>query len=293
MTKRGIKSAKTGQAEERLLAYLGVGVRGHALSEEEAKQLRAGIQTAELSDALWSLGARLFAEDLHHACQARLPDYVRLEASGRDAGAAYPRVLQHLAECVRCAEARDALLQTASATPSGARLPLARATAPSEPGVWERVAAAREGALRLFTEIGVTVRRGLASFNELPNPLSPAIVALPAMRGARNKFSDAGTRVQVLPLVSPDHDVAISLTIGPVSDDHASLIVQVMRSAVEQPLAGVRVTLRDEARRLLASERTQADGRTVFPRIGPGRYVVEVKQADHIWEVPVAFTWQD
>jgi hypothetical protein len=291
MAKRVAKRTKTNRAEsaeERLFAYLG----DPALSDEELGRLRGQIEPAQLSGALWSMGKQLFAEELHHACQARLPEYVRLEASGQDAEVMYPRVKAHLAECERCSKAYDALAQAASMPLAPVPSSVTRAPSPDEPSIWERVTAGK-GVLRLFTEIRIRVRRGLASFGELPSPLAPAHIALPAMRGARDKPDGAETRAHVLPLVSAEHDIAISLTIGPVSDGRASLTVQVMRSSSGQPLAGVRVALRDEARRLLASERTQADGRTTFSHIGSGRYMIEVKQAGSAWELPLAFTWQD
>lgn len=288
MDKRVAKRAKSRQAEsesanasaeDRLFAYLG----DPALSDEELGRLRAQIEPTRLSDALWAMGQQLFAEELHQVCLARLPEYVRLDASGQDAGAVHPRVKAHLAECERCAKVYRDLVQETS-TP--------RAPAPDELPIWERVTAG-EVALRLFTEIRILVQRGLAAFGELPSPLAPARIALPAMRGARDRPDGVEMQAHVLPLVSSEHDIAISLTIGPVSGDRASLTVQVMRHSSGQPLAGVRVALRDEARRLLVSERTQTDGRTTFSHIGSGRYMIEVKQVGKAWELPLAFTWQD
>jgi hypothetical protein len=282
MAKRVAKRSKMEPGEERLFAYLG----DPLLSGEELQQLRAQIGSAQLSDALWSFGRQLFAEELHRACQSRLPDYALLQISGQDAAVTHPRVKAHLDECERCSQALEDLLPAARTAP-------ALEPSPSAPPIWERVAAAGERVLRLFTEVRIQMQRGQAAFGELPSPLAPARIALPAMRGARGKPGEAQTRAQMLPLVSAEHDLAINLMIGPVSDGRASLTVQITRSSAGQPLAGVRVALRDEARRLLASERTQADGRTTFSHIGSGRYLIEVKQAGNAWELPLTFTWQD
>jgi hypothetical protein len=54
----------------------------------------------------------------------------------------------------------------------------------------------------------------------------------------------------------------------------------------------VRVTIRDQQGSILVSEKTNADGRVTFPRLGSGNYVIEVRHAGKAWELPIAFTWQ-
>lgn len=253
------------------------------LSAEEEQWLQEQLRSEGLRDGLWALGAAVFSEKLHQACEALLPDYVHLEALGQDAAAEYPRVKAHLDHCARCMKAYEELYAMVSVAYADDALDWSL--------VWETVAAeGRQVVARLFTEIRVLVAQGMASFGELPAPLAPAWATVPITRG---EADSSQKRAQTLPLNSPEHDLSIGLTIGPISDDLASLAVQVTRASSKQPLDRVRVTVLDqEERRILLSSLTHK-GQVTFSRLRSGAYVIEIRHAGKALELPMTFTWQE
>jgi len=273
------------------------------LSAEERQWLVVVFNSPALEGGLGALGIALFPEQLHQACEAVLPHYARLAALGEDAASRYPHLKRHLDACSRCAQTYAELYRMMSATyadevpaaPSPPQFDLSFLRPPrAMPAadwsqVWESVAEVGGQAARLFTEIRVLVTRELASFATPPGPLAPVWVTVPATRGERGV---AEIRAQVLPLASPEHDLAIARTVGPVSGNQASLSVQVSQSSSQQPMNRVRVTLRDRERHILTSELTPPDGQVTFSHVGPGSYLIEVRHAGKSWELPMTFTWQ-
>ena len=277
---------------DRLLRYL---------SQPELADAEAQWGSEALADNLWKLGEAVFPEALCRACEMVLPDYVYLQVMGKDADSTYPRVRLHLDRCARCAEAHAELARMSAAAyadqlpvaPFSPRFDLAFLSSSTQQAdaiqLWQEIELLGKRVARLFAEIQVSVRAGMASFGRLPAPLAPAWITLPAMRDVTPVPEQ---QAQILPLAAPEHDLSIGLTVGPVAGDQASLSIQITRLSSQQPLARVRVTIRDPLRRILVSEKTRADGRVTFPRVGSGSYVIEVIHAGKALELPMTFTWQ-
>jgi hypothetical protein len=93
----------------------------------------------------------------------------------------------------------------------------------------------------------------------------------------------------LLSVPTNEADVVLGLIIGPVAQQDTTLGVQVTTASDGQPLERVRVTVRDQERRLLASELTAETGRVFFDHIGPGSYLIQIRYQERIWELPLAF----
>jgi hypothetical protein len=159
---------------------------------------------------------------------------------------------------------------------------------PAQPSFWETVESAGRSVLRLFTEIPVLTGPEGATFGRLPDKLSPVALALPAARD-KDRTTRARELPQTLPLPSPEHDLALSLNVGPVSGDKATLSVQVHRLSSGQPLSRVRVTIQDLQGQALESDLTPENGTVIFQSIEPGRYRIEVRYRGQVLELPIAF----
>lgn len=230
-------------------------------------------------------------------CQDVLYVYIGTELDGEDPAAIFPAARLHLGECDACQQEYEELKALLLMERRGefAQPPVEPAfdfsfleAAPRRPSIWETVESAGQEITRLFTEVRVLISRERASFAQLPGSLSPAWAAAPALREKA-----ARPETQTLPLPAPEHDISLSLTVGPVSGDETAFSVQVTQISSGQPLSRARVTVRDEQRRLLISELTHADGRVTFPHIGSGSYLVEVKHQSKVWELPMTFTLAD
>lgn len=273
-------------------------------SPQEEQWLREQLSSKELQDGLWALGHAVFPEQLCLACREALPYYVHFKVSGENAEAEYPRVKAHLDLCPRCSGEYEELYQMVSAAyadevpvaPSYPVFDFSFLPQPVEtPGldwdqIWEDIMSAGQQVAHLFTEIRVLIGREAAYFGRLPRPLTPKLVAVPV---AREKATEAEKPAQSLPLPSPEHDLSLSLTVGPVSEDKAALGVRVTQISSGQPLKRARVTVRDEDRRVLISELTHEDGRVIFPHLGSGDYLVEVKHQGRVWELPMTFALEE
>jgi len=233
------------------------------------------------------------------SCQDVLYAYVDAELDGEDAAAIFPAVRPHLDQCRGCAQEYGGLkvLLLMERQRAFDQPPVEPTfdfsfleTPPRRRSIWEAVESAGRQVARLFTDVRVHVGREWASFDPLPRPLMPKLVAVPVVR---EEVTEAKRQAQALPLPSPEHDLSLSLTVGPVSGDEAALGVQVTRISSGRPLSRARVTVRDEQRRVLISELTHEDGRVTFPRIGSGSYLVEVKHQGRLWELPVTFELEE
>jgi len=230
-------------------------------------------------------------------CQDVLYAYIGTELDGEDPTPIFPAVRPRLNECDVCRQEYEELKALLLMERRGefAQPPVEPAfdfsfleAAPRRPSIWQTIESAGQQVTRLFTELRVLIGREQVSFAQLPGSLSLAWAAVPAFRekGARPE-------TQTLPLPAPEHDISLSLTVGPVSGDETAFSVQVTQTSSGQPLSRARVTVRDEQRRLLISDLTREDGRVTFPHIGSGSYLVEVKHQGRVWELPMTFTLEE
>lgn len=273
-------------------------------SAKEENWVREQLNSAALQDALWALGRAVFLEQSCRVCAAVLAHHVHLKVVGDDADAEYPQVRKHLDFCPSCSAAYEELYQMVSAV-YAAEVPVAcsypdfdlsflpepvRASGLDTPRIWEDIISAGQQVSRLSSVIRVVIYREMACFGQLFSPLSPTWVALPVTRDGAPATKEAA---QALPVPCPEHDLSLSLMVGPVSDERATLSVQVATISSQQLLSRVRVTLLDEKHRVLASEMTRGDGRVIFRNMGTGSYSVEIKHRDKTWELPLAFDLEE
>jgi hypothetical protein len=67
----------------------------------------------------------------------------------------------------------------------------------------------------------------------------------------------------------------------------AAVMVKLLALPSEQPLAAVRVTLRNAQHQLLMGLVTGPDGSAVFEQLPLGRYFVQVRYEQNTWEIPL------
>lgn len=162
-------------------------------------------------------------------------------------------------------------------------------TSPQEspfPGkaIWRTIETAGQQVVRLFTEVRVLMAGTGASFDRLPDLLTPTVNPLPAGR------AQPPTAVtHTLPLPSPEHNLALNLKIGPVAGDKATLSIQVKQFSSQQPVSRARVTLQSSLGQTLESDLTLEDGTVTFQYIEPGSYLVQIKLGDQVLELPITF----
>jgi hypothetical protein len=144
----------------------------------------------------------------------------------------------------------------------------------------------------LIAEIPVRFDRRMASFGSLPGLSLPQPVAVPVTR-AQDPDRDKGGRTRVLPVPAPEHDLSLSLRVGPVAGDSVTVGVQVVRASSQQPLSRARVTIQDTEHQALESDLTRENGVVTFHDVAPGRYLIEIKHEGKVFELPITFVREE
>lgn len=280
----------------------------HALQDSfrESPQGRQWLQeqlaSPELQDGLWALAHSVFPESFCPVCVDTLPHYVHLEALGQDAVAAHPRIKAHLDRCPRCRAAYTELLELVSAAyadeipaapayPTFDLPPYSFTSASDEvPGLlwrqlWENSQAASVRIHRLVTEVALSLA---APFERLADPLRPALVSVPApaYRGLEQREEVTET-IQVLNLKYPPANLLIRIGRGPVVAQRTALVIDVLQADPPKPIPATRVALLDERHRLMEQIGTDPAGSVCFEDVNTGRYFVQVRHADDMWEFPL------
>jgi hypothetical protein len=230
------------------------------------------------------------------ACQNRLYAYIEADLDGLDAAARFASVAAHLDSCLDCLEEYHELRALFLADRQGEfKEPpfepifdysfLAHTHAPRL--IWQST---EHKVSRLVAGIRIGIGRELAFFDQLPIIFSAEKMIMPALR---NEVPGFWRQAQTLSLPSDEHDLSISLLIGPVSGDRASLGVLTTHASTGEYVGRARVSIRDSERRILLSELTRESGLVSFPHIGSGEYLLEVRYHSHAWELPVTLTLQD
>lgn len=230
-------------------------------------------------------------------CGSRLHAYVEAELDGQDMGHELPLLKAHLERCPDCSVEyqilRESLLMLREGTlPEPSPYPVfdtsflqAREPSVAPRPIWLTEAVEQE-VRRLFTEISITIGRTAASFGQLAAPLTPQPVPVGAMREERRPEGEEA--LQLLELPDPEANLAIELTVGPVTADKAAVSVEIGQMSPEQPIPRARVTLYDAEHQLLASTLSGDDGTAAFDDMDAGRYFIEIKHAGQVWELPVS-----
>lgn len=251
-------------------------------------------------------------------CRAELPALYHLQAEGAPLDDTLRPVLAHLGGCPDCtaeytaleavlAELAEGSLPELAATPtfdlsfletseatSPTPAPPGRSTLAPQPSLWQRASGTR--AWQLVSDLQVRLRTGgtaagtavAAAFGTLPGTLTP----MPLNGSAAALRTDAPPtgvewHPEVLVLPAPDADISIHLAVGPVIADNAVVMVKLLAVPSTQPIANTHITLRNAQRQLLLGLVTKPDGTAVFEQLPRGRYLIQVRHDNHLWEIPL------
>lgn len=251
-----------------------------------------GEETTEIINAMdWGL------------FRQQLIDYVRIELAGESADQVYPEVAFHIDTSYECSiayynelyrqEANQSIADLQSLDSNKAKQTLSKRIQDVlefsgkmiesiEPmarfSIWE---SSLTSVMQLFTKLTVIINEQKAEFHQLSSLLLVQQFEI-ATRGEKKV-------AQTLALPSPEDNLSIKLTIEPVASHQTTLIVQVTYISSGEPLNRFRVTIRDEANRIVMSELAQVDGNVTFRSIEIGDYLLEIKQQDKIWRLPITF----
>jgi hypothetical protein len=233
---------------------------------------------------------------------------------------------RHIANCPTCAAEYEALAETMTAFVSGKLPELAEpfvfdlsflGTSPDAspdaspvssptahtvvPSLWQ------ESLTRGVWTLGEAVRVRLerirqettrATFVSLQEYLTPAQSAAALFR---SENTNGKAEVLVLPITAvisgatpdssggstPGTAFNVHLAIGPIVVEHATLLLKFVDQATAKPLANLQVTLRNGERQLLAGSMTGEDGSILFEHLSYGRYLIQVRQNQQVWEIPL------
>lgn len=225
-------------------------------------------------------------------CRAQLPALCHLQAAGEPLPDPTAAAGAHLEICAACAAEYAALQDVLGELAAGTLADLAAepafdlsfmstSSSPS-PTSWRR--ALGESAWRLFTDLQISLHAAGASFGALPGSLT----ATPALAGSAMLRTDASAgQLEVLVLPAPDAGISIHLGVSSLVADYAAVIVKLLAIPSEKPLGDTRVTLRNAQHQLLTGLVTRPDGTAVFEHLPLGRYFVQVRYAQDIWEIPL------
>lgn len=227
-------------------------------------------------------------------CRAHLAGLYHLRRAGGALSSEYQSAVAHLAACPDCAVDYE-VLQVVLAELATETLPeLATShtfdlsflsSHPQElqgqpPPLWQQ--SLTKHIWSLFTELEVRLQATRASFGPLPAPLTPSPAGAAVFRS-----DSGGSQPAVLVLPAPDAQLSVHLAVGPMIAGNAVVMVKLLAMPSEQPLADVRVTLRNALRQLLMGVMTRQDGTALFEQLPLGRYFIQVRYEEHVWEMPL------
>lgn len=220
-----------------------------------------------------------------------------------DADIPYASVVAHLQECPDCATEYAALQEAMHAfaedtLPEAARSyqfdlsfmsadspePLTESKEQAEP-LWTEMLEAETLTAKLWSLVGelqIRVESAKAFFDAFPASLVPATVESGALRADIND-----SQLELLVLPAADAEVSFQLAIGPVVAGYTVVVVKVIDTSTEQPIANTLVTLRNHQRQLLVGSTTGQDGCVIFEQLQLGRYFIQVRLQQRIWEIPM------
>lgn len=215
-------------------------------------------------------------------CQAQLDAYVEDEIAGIDIGAAHPQVTAHLRTCPTCLEQFKLLREILSAEQPDAPAYLSfgdwfqQQPKPQTPR-WETVA---HHVYSLLDEVTIAIQHGKALFVTLASGLQPQMIPAATVRSTP---SANGAYSELLVLPHAETNLAVKVHLGPVRDGLGTLVLETSTILASQPIAQVRVMLRDAEGGLLESALTDAEGFVFFHDLDAGKYHFQVDHAGQIW----------
>lgn len=218
-------------------------------------------------------------------CQARLADYYEVLQANELLPDDLLSVGLHLLDCADCT-AELAMLTEVMATANANALPplpikpsIDLSFLPKSIGYWQQ---AEEKVRRLFSDVVISIRQGVAQFGPMPVPLTPVAVLGGAMRS-----NDLQTPSQLLELHKTESGINLTLQTLPKADQGVTLIVFVKDAHTDTAVANLRIRLYDSERRMLQGLMTEQDGAVRFQALQAGRYLIQIRQGEHYDEMPV------
>lgn len=269
---------------------------------EEESWLHEQLRSVEIREALWELAYAVFPTELCRICIALLPYYVNLELMGKDAEAKYPQVKAHLDRCSACfSEYRDLFSMVSETYADGF---LAASSYPAfdlsflsqaveRPIVrwsqlWKDIASTTGRIHQLVDEINISLT---TPFTQLAKSLRPALLTIPiSAQRQQDIAADKTQTIQVLNLQYPSGNLMIRIGRGPVVAQRTALVIDVLQIEPSCPLTTARITLYNEQRQLMEQVGTDKAGTVRFEDVGAGRYLVQVRYSEDIWELPIILT---
>jgi hypothetical protein len=134
----------------------------------------------------------------------------------------------------------------------------------------------------LIDEVQIRLEASRASFLSVPATLMPMISESATLRSDQ----DDG-QLEVLILPAADAQFSVQLAIGPMVAGNAIVVVKLIEIDPPQPLAVRLVTLRNSQRQLLVGCMSGQDGCVIFEQLSLGRYFIQVRFNQNIWEIPL------
>jgi len=232
-----------------------------------------------------------------HQQDEAIAAYVAYEQAGGDVKTRFPELyaqilvnsdlqaIYYALRTVAGVEGQAALAEP----PRPARFDLSflRSAAPTKaadkPILWAKVG----DAYRLVTQLTAELGERVVTLTNLDALLLPYHRLAPAPAGLQTRsLGDVGPEMQeIQALPSPEHNTRIVLYMGPVQEQKGTVMVQVETIDPAAPVARASVTLRTEPGQLLERILTGADGAATFRGLVPGRYLIQVKAGEQLWEI--------
>ena len=242
--------------------------------------------------------ATIFDVDLHKdpacvACERELSYYIDNELAGENVAALFPEVHAHLQTCASCAELHQDMLMLIEMERTGTLLEpegtpeidlsfLKKTTAKQK--LWRKVEIAGQEIMQLASQIPIILQEAQARFGQLALPLPP-----PRMATVPTTRAEGDQQVhQLLDISSEESDLAFQLELGYASEDGVTVGVSLHDRNTQDSLRGVRTTLRDERKRIVASELSDNEGHVTFVELPAGKYIIEVKYQGVIRQLPIS-----
>lgn len=220
--------------------------------------------------------------------QVQLADYHVVEQAGQDVAQRFPFLHTHLNRCPYC-QAEYAALTTAMETYNSGTLPTITAPNPWEldfleelPPIWSI-----DGIIRKLTQqIAITITQTEVILDSLALQLVPDIHAT-AMRG------DDDIRYTVLSI--PDETAAIRFhfDIKPTPNGMANITLCVTQSATDEPLPDLRIALQTTDGTLVTRSLTDHAGKLELPQMSTGDYIIQARNENDQWEIPLTIMLVD
>lgn len=256
-------------------------------------------------------------------CRAELPALYHLQAEGTPLDTPQSAALAHLRGCPDCAAEYAALetvlgdlaagtlpelaaaptfdlsflaapetraITTSAAAEVATSAPPGHGEPAPQPSLWQQASGSRTW--QLVADLQVRLRTAgttiAAAFGTLPATLIPT--PLNGNAAAFRNDTPVGSAAwhpEVLVLPAPDAEISIHLAVGPVIADNAVVMIKLLAVPSTQPIANTHITLRNAQRQLLLGLVTKPDGTAVFEQLPRGRYFVQVRHDNHLWEIPL------